>query len=173
MNPFTPTAFIPRIEQLAFSKLRADGVRGIIVDLDNTLVGYRALAPAPEIVAWIAEARAHDIKIVMVTNNATPWAVDIANQLALPIVPRARKPLPGGFARAVCMMDLRREDVIVIGDQLFTDILGAKIAGLRTILVDPLVRRDPWNTLPLRLLERALLRDFPRTQTALADKEGL
>ncbi len=173
MNPFTPTAYVPRIEQLALSKLRADGVRGIIVDLDNTLVGYRALEPAPEIVAWIANAPAHDLKIVMVTNNATPWAVEIAKRLAIPIVPRARKPLPRGFARALRMMGLARDEVVVIGDQLFTDILGAKIAGLRTILVDPLVRRDPWNTFPLRLLERALLRDLPRTHDDLAEEKGV
>jgi predicted HAD superfamily phosphohydrolase YqeG len=50
----------------------------------------------------------------------------------------------------------------VIGDQLFTDVLGAKLAGLDVILVDPLVRHDPWNTRPLRWIERIVLRGVPR-----------
>lgn len=173
MNPFAPTAYIPRIEQLAFSKLCADGVRGIIVDLDNTLVGYRANEPAQAIVDWIAAARAHGVKVVMVTNNATQWAREIAAHLAIPIVARARKPLRRGFTRALRIMELPPSEVVVIGDQLFTDVLGAKLSGLRAILVDPLVRRDPWNTLPLRLLERALLREFPRTHVGLVDEEGM
>jgi predicted HAD superfamily phosphohydrolase YqeG len=69
-------------------------------------------------------------------------------------VPNARKPLPHGFRRALTVLDLPRERVVVIGDQFFTDVLGAKLLGIRVILVPPLGGRDPWNTRPLRLLAR-------------------
>ncbi len=85
----------------------------------------------------------------------------------MPIVANARKPLPGGFRRALALLALPREAVVVVGDQLFTDIVGAKLYGLRAILVEPIVAHDPWNTLPLRILERWLLRDLPRTERGL------
>lgn len=166
-----PTSYVPRISHIDFADLVADGVGGVIVDLDNTLVGYRALEPDSGDAAWVAGALAHGIRVVMVTNNSTPWAAAVAQRLGLPIVANARKPLPRGFRRALAVLDLPREAVIVIGDQLFTDILGAKLFGLRAILVDPLVRHDPWNTLPLRLLERWLLRDLPRTERELVQRE--
>ena len=173
MSWFTPTSFIPRISDIDYAKLRADGVRGVIVDLDNTLVGYRALAPDARDADWVLQASEHGIRVIMVTNNATPWARDIAKQLDIPIVANAHKPLGRGFRRALQLLDLTRESVIVIGDQLFADVLGARIFGLRVILVDPLVRHDPLNTLPLRLAERWLLRKFPRTQADLADRKRL
>ena len=80
----------------------------------------------------------------------------------MPCIPRARKPLPRGFRRAMNVLELRADEVVVIGDQLFTDVLGAKLAGLEVILVDPLVRHDPWNTRPLRWLERLVMRGVPR-----------
>ena len=157
-----PTSYAPRISHIGFDALLADGVRGVILDLDNTLVGYRALQPDAGDAAWVAHAPEHGIRVVLVTNNATPWAADVAKNLGIPIVANARKPLPRGFRRALELLDLPREAVIVIGDQLFTDVLGAKLFGLRAILVEPLVRHDPWNTWPLRLLERWLMRDFVR-----------
>ena len=103
----------------------------------------------------------------MLTNNATPWARAMAQRLGLPIIPNARKPLPRGFRRALSLLGVPREALLVVGDQLFTDVIGAKLFGVRVILVDPIVRRDPLNTWPLRVLERWLLRDLPRTQRDL------
>jgi HAD superfamily phosphatase (TIGR01668 family) len=173
MSWFTPTSYVPRISHIDCALLNADGVRGVIVDLDNTLVGYRALEPEEADAAWVTRALEHGIRIIMVTNNATPWAMRVAERLAIPIVANARKPLGRGFRRALELLELPRESVVVIGDQLFTDVLGAKLFGMRVILVDPLVKRDPWNTLPLRLLERWLLRDFPRTHEDLNERTGV
>ncbi len=173
MNWFTPTSYMPRISDIDYVQLRADGVRGVIVDLDNTLVGYRSLTPDAQDADWVLQAANHGIRVIMVTNNSTPWAVGVAAQLEIPIVANAHKPLGRGFRRALELLELTRESVIVIGDQLFTDVLGARIFGLRVILVDPLVRHDPLNTLPLRIAERWLLRKFPRTHADLADRTNL
>jgi uncharacterized protein len=154
---FSPTSYVPGISQIAFDDLRADGVRGLIVDLDNTLVGYRASEPEERDALWVAQALESGFSVVMLTNNSTPWANDMARRLNVPIVANARKPLPAGFRRALALLDMPAAEVTVIGDQIFTDVLGSKLLGLRVILVGPLVRRDPWNTLPLRLLERFLV----------------
>ena len=102
----------------------------------------------------VKAASERGLKIVLVTNNSTPWALTVAENLGIPCIPNARKPLPGGFRRALEVLDLPRDRVVVIGDQFFTDVLGAKLFGLPVILVPPLGGRDPWNTRPLRVLAR-------------------
>lgn len=137
-------------------ELLAGGIGGAIIDLDNTLVGYRSLEPTQEAASWVKAASEAGLKIVLVTNNSTPWALTVAKNLGIPCIPNARKPLPNGFKRALELLQLSRDRVVVIGDQFFTDVLGAKLFGLPVILVPPLGGRDPWNTRPLRWIARAL-----------------
>jgi uncharacterized protein len=163
MLPFLrPHAYAPRITHIDPGELRARGIRGVIVDLDNTLVGFRAPAPLAEDAAWVQAAHVAGVRVAVVTNNGTPWASEVAKGLGVPCIPRARKPLPHGFRRALAILELRREEVIVIGDQLFTDVLGGRLAGFEVVLVEPLVRRDPWSTRPLRWIERIMMRGVPR-----------
>lgn len=157
-----PTSYAPSVADIDLDRLVADGFAGIIIDLDNTLVGYRKLAPHDRDVGWIVAARERGLRVVMVTNNSTQWAADIARSLEIAIVPNARKPLPNGFRRGLDVLALPRDAVVVVGDQLFTDVLGARLLGLAAILVEPLVARDPLNTRALRLLERWLLHGLPR-----------
>ncbi|MEA2785536.1 MAG: putative phosphatase [Candidatus Eremiobacteraeota bacterium] len=159
---FRPTKYATRISQIDPEELRARGIRGAICDLDNTLVGFRTLAPLEEDAAWVRRAHVAGVQVAVLTNNGTPWASEVAKELGVPCIPRARKPLPHGFRRAVRVLELEADQCVVIGDQLFTDVLGAKLAGLEVILVDPLVRHDPWNTRPLRWLERIVMRGVPR-----------
>ena len=159
---FRPTKYATRISQIDPDELRARGIRGAICDLDNTLVGFRTLVPLEEDAAWVRRAHDAGVQVAVLTNNGTPWAAQVAKDLGVPCIPRARKPLPKGFRRAVEILELEPEECVVIGDQLFTDVLGAKLAGLEVILVDPLVRHDPWNTRPLRWIERIVMRGVPR-----------
>ncbi|MEO7038962.1 MAG: YqeG family HAD IIIA-type phosphatase [Candidatus Elarobacter sp.] len=159
---FRPSRFATRITEIDLSALRARGVRGVIIDLDNPIVGFRSLAPLAEDAAWVRRAKELDMRVAVLTNNGTPWAAEIAKDLGVPCIPNARKPLPHGFRRALHVLQVEAREAVVVGDQLFTDVLGAKLAGLEVILVDPLVRFDPWNTRPLRWLERMLLRGVPR-----------
>lgn len=159
---FRPQLYSTAINRIDPRELRLRGIRGAIVDLDNTLVGFRTLAPLEEDAQWVARAKQADVRVLVLTNNGTPWAAQVAKDLGVPCIPRARKPLPHGFRRALNVLELEAHEAVVIGDQLFTDVLGAKLAGLEVILVDPLVRHDPWNTRPLRWLEQIVMRGVPR-----------
>ena len=159
---FRPTRWTPRITSIDLVELRTRGIRGVIIDLDNTIVGFRSLEPLEEDAAWVRRAKDVDVRVAVLTNNGTPWAAEIALSLGVPCIPRARKPLPHGFRRALDVLEVEAHEAVVVGDQLFTDVLGAKLAGLEVILVDPLVRYDPWNTRPLRWLERIVMRGVPR-----------
>jgi HAD superfamily phosphatase (TIGR01668 family) len=162
LDYFRPHSYAGGIASIDPLALHARGIRGAIVDLDNTLVGFRSVEPLAEDARWVARANAAGVRVALLTNNATPWAAEVAATLGVPCIARARKPLPFAFRRALRLLDVPADAAIVIGDQLFTDVLGAKLAGLEVILVDPLVRHDPWNTRPLRWLERVIMRGVTR-----------
>lgn len=158
-----PTSRARRIEEIDIQALVADGVRGVIIDLDNTLVGYRASAPEEKVAAWVERAKERGLHPIILTNNATDWALEIAEALHVPCIPNARKPLLRGFHAALEALRTSHEETVVIGDQLFTDVLGAKRFGMKVILTEPIVPREQWWMRLTRFIERLLTKRAPGT----------
>ena len=152
-----PDAFVQRLSAVSLDDLAARGFAGIIVDLDNTLVGYGRDDLAPADVAWIAAARAAGFRMCLVSNNFSERVARVSALAGVPAIPRALKPLPRGFAAALRVLGTPKARTVVVGDQLFTDVLGAKLMGLHCILTEPLVAKDWLGTRVLRLLERVVL----------------
>jgi len=146
------------LPDVKLDELALAGIRGIVVDLDNTVCAYRRPELAPGVAEWVAAARARGFALVLVSNNFSERVGAIGAQLGIPVVPNALKPLPFAFLRALKLLGTPRAATVVIGDQLFTDVLGAKLLGLRTILTKPLVERDFPLTRVLRFLERTIAR---------------
>ncbi len=154
---FRPDSYARRLNEVSLDDLIVRGFRGIIVDLDNTLVGYGEDHLAPADVAWISTALARGFRICLVSNNFTDRVMRVGAELGVPAIPSALKPLPRGFARALRTLETARDQTVVVGDQLFTDVLGAKFLGLHSILTEPIVAKDWLGTRVLRFLERVLL----------------
>jgi HAD superfamily phosphatase (TIGR01668 family) len=154
---FGPDRFAPRLHDVSLAELEARGIRGLIVDLDNTLLGFRETELGAEHLAWVAEAHDRGMRIVMLSNNFTERVTGIAAKLGVGCIPNALKPLPFGFVRAVRYLGLPRRAVAVVGDQLFTDVLGGKICGLYTILTEPIEAKDFAITRMFRYFERLML----------------
>lgn len=152
-----PDRFAPRLCDVSLEELAAAGIRGIILDLDNTVVSWGGSEIAREHLAWVSDARDRGFKLVMLSNNFSDRVTQIALQMEIPYVANALKPLPTGFLAAVRRLGLRRRQIAVVGDQLFTDVLGAKICGLYSILTEPLARRDHPVTGFFRFFERLML----------------
>ncbi|MBD5635914.1 MAG: YqeG family HAD IIIA-type phosphatase [Candidatus Eremiobacteraeota bacterium] len=159
---FRPDSYARRLNEVSLEDLSERGFRGIIVDLDNTLVGYGQEQLAPEDTSWIASARERGFAICLVSNNFTGRVTRIGAELGVPSISSALKPLPGGLSRALRTIGTPRHRTVVVGDQLFTDVLGAKFLGLHAILTEPIVAKDWLGTRVLRLLERVLLGRRPR-----------
>ncbi|MDQ6780372.1 MAG: YqeG family HAD IIIA-type phosphatase [Candidatus Eremiobacteraeota bacterium] len=157
--PWMPDRYAPRISEIPVADLYAEGVRGVIVDLDNTLVGYRHEAPAPEVAAWVESATAQGLRLVVVSNNVRAWVEEVATNLKISFVHKAAKPLPVGFGKALQLLKTTRKETIVIGDQFFTDVIGAKLYGLRVILTEPIVPREHRVMRFVRRLERMIIRN--------------
>jgi len=152
-----PDGFAERLCRVSLTDLAARGFTAIIVDLDNTLVAYGGTELTEEDAAWIAAAREAGFAVCLVSNNFNDRVLRIGNALGVPAVPNALKPLPRGFEAALRLLGTPRKRTVVVGDQLFTDMLGAKLLGLHCILTEPLVAKDWLGTRVLRMLERVVL----------------
>ncbi len=154
-----PRLWLPAITDVDVARLRAQGIRGIVLDLDNTLVPYSATAPPEEVRAWVARAQAAGFPMVLVTNNRSLRSRALAERLGLPIAQGWAKPAASMFRRAMEMMGTTPPQTALVGDQLLTDILGGNRLGLFTILVNPLGPQEfPTTRWINRTVERLILR---------------
>jgi HAD superfamily phosphatase (TIGR01668 family) len=154
-----PRQTVRTIYDIDLEELKRSGIRGIMTDLDNTLVGSKVPLATPELGIWLESVREHGMQVVVVSNNKEARVRAFAEPLKLPYVFRARKPLNAAFTRALRMMSLRPQEAAIVGDQMMTDVLGGNRLGLFTILVEPIAAaEDGWVTRHVnRNLERAFL----------------
>ncbi len=161
MRLLRPASQVDSIYAVDPGALGARGIRGVILDLDNTIVPWGHWHAAPELPVWIAAARDAGLRLCIVSNNAGPRVRHLAGVLGLPVVAGALKPRRAALRRALRLLGTTPLTTALIGDQLFTDILGGNRLGLHTILVRPQSGRDFPLTRLVRLAERLLLRPRP------------
>lgn len=161
MDTLQPDGRAASVREVALEGLAGRGLRGIILDLDNTSCAYGRPELADGVADWVARARSAGFAVVLLSNNFSERVAAVGAQLGVPTVSSALKPLPFGFLRALRVLGTRRAETVVIGDQLLTDVLGAKLLGLHAILTEPLVERDFPLTRILRFLERRIFRRSP------------
>lgn len=159
MHPWLqPAARYDTIYDVDPRQLIARGLRGLILDLDNTLVPW-GMRQAPDgLAGWVAGARAAGLRLCIVSNNGGARVVGLARALEVPVLTDAWKPLPGKLRRALAMMGTTAETTGLVGDQVFTDVLGGNGLGLYTILVRPQSGREFVLTRFVRMVERVVLR---------------
>lgn len=158
LSKFLPNEYVKSIFEIKPEQLKEKGIKGIITDLDNTLVAWNEANATEEVANWFQLMREHDFKITIVSNNNYERVKVFSEPLQLPFINNARKPLRRAFKRAQKTMKLRKDEVVVIGDQVMTDVLGGNSAGLYTILVVPIVETDEKITRFNRKMERIVLR---------------
>lgn len=149
-----PDAYFRSVLDIDASRLVAQGVRAVFLDLDNTILP-RGLHVVPvSIVAWVRGLKDAGLKVCILSNSNKPKVAEAARQLELPAIQRAKKPLGRGFAEALELCGVAPGQAVIVGDQTYTDILGAHRAGMRGILVRPLSDSDLWHTRLLRVVDR-------------------
>ena len=127
------------IHDIAPADLAARGIRLLLADLDNTLVPYGVPEPTEEVRAWTRALRDHGVTLFLLSNNRHPdRARRFAQALGVPFIGHAGKPKTPSFFRAMEEMGCTRAQTAIVGDQIFTDILGGNNAGVDTLLVEPI-----------------------------------
>ncbi len=148
-----PRLYVSSILEINPCLLKGLGLKGVIFDLDNTIVRRDSLKTPPEVLEMVLEMRRQGFKLGIVSNNSRHRVDTIATEMGIPAVHRAVKPLAGPFRRALKLLGTHPAETALVGDQIFTDILGGNLAGLYTILVVPMQGKDFWGT---RLISRHL-----------------
>ncbi|TYC50179.1 YqeG family HAD IIIA-type phosphatase [Weissella muntiaci] len=153
---FTPTWMVDAIYKLTPEQLRKHGIKAVLTDLDNTLIAWNNPDGTTELHEWLQAMREADIPVLIVSNNSSKRIARVASPLKLAFVARALKPMTFGLASAVKELNLTKADVVMVGDQLLTDVWAANNYGVRSILVKPLIETDQWNTQINRFFEKGV-----------------
>lgn len=153
-----PHQLVGTVFDIDLASLMDMGVRGIITDLDNTLVSAGTALATPELIAWLDKVKSLGFQVVILSNNNLMRVAKFAEPLGIPFIPAARKPFNKAFKQALNLLDLKAEQAVVVGDQMMTDVLGGRRMGLHTILVTPIARAEEgWGTRMNRRIERIAL----------------
>lgn len=139
--------------------LKKQGIDGLIVDVDNTLVEWDKHEVTGDLKEWFGTCVAAGISCCIVSNSTRVRKIAaFARQLGVGFICPAVKPMPSSFRAAMRRLGTGRSNTAVVGDQVFTDVLGGNALGVRTILVQPVSPREYAWTRLVRRLERAVLR---------------
>ena len=139
---FCPTYFTEKVTNITIDFLKSENINGIIIDVDDTLVAHKTKDPEKSIVKWIDLIKENDIKIIILSNNFKNRVEIFAKKISLPYIYLGMKPLPSGLKKAIKLINTPIQNTLLVGDQIFTDILAANLLELKSLLVNPLEEKN-------------------------------
>ena len=151
-----------RFDDVTAEFLLSIGVRGVLLDIDNTIEPYEHPLPGEHVLRWLESLSAVGIKTAIVSNNNRDRVDTFNKSIGMPAYAKAGKPFKKNLLRAMSDIGTARENTIFIGDQILTDVWAAHNAGIRAIVVPPIKdRRDPLTRFK-RLLEKPILKRYEK-----------
>ena len=153
---YYPSAYVPRVFDIDFKRLYAKGYRGVIFDIDSTLVPHGSDS-TPEVDALFESIHAAGLKTILLTNNDEARVLRFIRNIDTLYLCDANKPDLTGYLKAVEMLDIPKKQAIYIGDQMFIDIVGANRAGVDSILVHYILHEGETKLGIKRNLEKPLM----------------
>ncbi len=152
----TPTLYKNRITDITLDDLNALGVRGLLLDVDNTLTTHGSQELSDEVREWLEAMKAAGIRMTVVSNSWEWRVAPFADKIGLRHTSLSCKPSPVGFWRGVRRLGLPKVQCAAIGDQVFTDIIGANLYGITCIQVMPILLETgkPFLALKRRIEKR-------------------
>lgn len=145
---FIPDKIFNNINEITAYIIKDEGIKGLVLDIDNTMAPKHVALPDDLLIKWITGIRKEGIKLFVISNNNHGRVSKFAEALDLPFICSGMKPFPFSFKKAVMAMELTPKEVAAVGDQIYTDVWGAHTAGLIAWLVMPV---DIKETLSFRI----------------------
>lgn len=173
IEDYMPTFTVEAVYDLRADALKQEGIKALLVDLDNTLIAWNNPDGTPELRAWLEEMKQADLPVVVVSNNKHSRVKRAVEPFGVDFVSRAMKPFAYGINRVLSRYGFDKSEVIMVGDQLMTDIRASHRAGIRSILVRPLVQSDAWNTKFNRWREGRMLKKIVAKYGPFNYKKGI
>lgn len=159
MSLFSYNAVFRRITDIDIGFLKQNNIGTLLLDVDNTLSTHHGTKLVDGLTDWLDSMKVAGINLVVVSNSKR-WRVEpFAGKLGLPFVSLACKPLPFGYRKAVKTMNAEKKQCAIIGDQIFTDVLGANLYGIKSLLVRPIKLEDGTSFKIRRYFEKKILKE--------------
>lgn len=162
MSLLQPDFLFFRLTEITPDFLREQKISALALDVDNTLSTHHGQQPLDGLTDWICKMQENGIKLILMSNALKKRVEPFAKIIGLPFQSVSMKPLPWGYLRIARRLGVRRREYAVVGDQFFTDVLGGKLAGVRTILVTPIA---PDKFVHRRNFEARFIRNRPMKES--------
>ncbi len=160
-----PNKYIKRVEEITIEMLQKNKIKALILDIDNTLIDYEENMEE-SVKQWAKDLKGQGTKLIILSNTNKKSKVEkVAKTLEIPYIYFAKKPLKSGFKKAKEQLKENEEHIAVVGDQIFTDIIGGNRCKMFTILVEPIKEKDFWYTAWKRPIENKIKNNFKQKQT--------
>ena len=158
---FKPTFWLKSVLSIDADFLEKNQVRALVLDMDNTLSMHDDPDAEDGVMEWLEEMKSLGVKMRVVSNNTARRVAPLAQRMGLEFTANGAKPLTFGVNHAVKAMNAKKSETLVIGDQIFTDVLAGNFAGIRTVLVEPFHLENKWTFRLKRRIESLVFnRDY-------------
>lgn len=164
MSILRPTYMCDKLTDVKSELLKELGISAVLLDVDNTLSLPDSGEPMSGTVEWSHEMTEKGFKLVIVSNNYDYRVKPFAEKYGLDYIVRAYKPLPNGYLKAKKMLDVKAKDCVIIGDQIYTDIIGANLCGMKSILLNPFELETTTSFKIRRTLEKGPRKRYQKRQ---------
>lgn len=154
---FKPTWMVKSIYSITPEQLEKNNIKAVLTDLDNTLIAWNNPEATEESILWIERMKEAGVPVIIFSNNSDDRVKGVADYLELEYIPRGMKPSRRGYRLAQEKLQLPKEQILMVGDQVITDIFGSNRFGIRSVLVKPLLESDAWNTKINRFIELKIM----------------
>lgn len=153
---FQPTAAVERVTDITPELVRSMQANAVLLDVDNTLAMHGSQTPFPGTVEWAGRMQKSGISIMIMSNNFKERVAPFAALYGLPFISMALKPLPAAYRRAIRKLGAERKETVAVGDQIFTDVAGANLARVKSILLSPAMEETSLSFRIRRFLEKPI-----------------
>ncbi len=151
-----PDIKLNRVTDITCEILNKYGITALILDVDNTLSTHHGQVLTDGLPEWLMYMKDNGIKLTVLSNSKRKRVEPFASKIDLDFISLGLKPLPFGYLRAVKALGVKRKSAAIVGDQIFTDILGGNAVGLNTILLTPIKEESGWSFKLRRKIEKKL-----------------
>lgn len=159
-----PNKYFNKVEEITIEFLQKNKLKALILDIDNTLIDYNKNM-SPDVIKWAKDLRGQGVKLYILSNtNHKEKVENVAKILDIPYRNLAKKPFKSGFLKVQKELGEKAENIGVVGDQIFTDIIGGNRCNMFTILVEPIDKKDFWYTAWKRPLENIIKKRYNNKQ---------
>lgn len=151
-----PNAYFKKVEEITIEFLNKNKIKALLLDVDNTLVDY-SKKMTESVIKWAKELKGQGVKLYILSNTNDKAKIEnIVKDIDIPYLHFAMKPLKRGFKKAQKELGEKSENIAIVGDQIFTDIIGGNRSHMFTILVEPINEKDFWYTMWKRPIEKKI-----------------